>query len=487
MASAKATALTLTTGLITALMTALMLAACGGGGGDDDFVGPTDEGQDGRIAQMRFINSIPDSPTIEMLHEGTGSARFTEFLPFGQGSNRNDFVIGDFFFNFGFVNGSGTRTTFFETSDLPLIDGVERNFIMIGPLNDASLLLLENPEFLVGLDDATADVPPQIQFLHTAVGVGSIDFYLTDEGADIASASPLATLAFGENSEIFDTTANETAQLRAFVAGSTTELLFDSGATTFVRTTRALVMAINYFGPVAEGDSAVELRRFSRVPVALGNANQPSTLRVHNVVSDQDGIDLFLGDDVSGTPDIANVEFTERSAELQIDAQTTAITVTSQGNPLDVLLELPSVQLSGGNRTTLYVGGEASDPDDNNAPNIATEAAVESDRRIADGVPIRIFNGSTINDTLQVFLLRPGEDLSNTTPNSLVMGGYVAIPVIAGAFDIVIVETGNNSTIFGPERVVPTPNTALNIAIRDTSGGTTPVQVDFVEDETQGL
>ena len=78
----------------------LFVAGCGGGSGDDDDdLILTDTGQDGRIAQMRFINMIPDSPIVEMLHEGTSSARFTELLPFGTGSNRNDFITGDFFFN----------------------------------------------------------------------------------------------------------------------------------------------------------------------------------------------------------------------------------------------------------------------------------------------------------------------------------------------------------------------------------------------------
>ena len=131
----------------------LFVAGCGGGSGDDDDdLILTDTGQDGRIAQMRFINMIPDSPIVEMLHEGTSSARFTELLPFGTGSNRNDFITGDFFFNFSFVNGAGQRITLFEQSDFPLEDGNEHNFIMTGTLADSRLIRLDNPEFLVGLD-----------------------------------------------------------------------------------------------------------------------------------------------------------------------------------------------------------------------------------------------------------------------------------------------------------------------------------------------
>lgn len=476
--------------LFSALILSLALVACGGGD-DTDGPGPaeapiTDTGQDGRVAQLRFINMVPDSPIIEMLHSGTSSQAFTELLNFGEGSNRNNFVIGDFFFNFSFVNGSGTRITLFEESGFPVLDGFEHNFIMVGSLANAQVMRLDNPEFLVGMNDLVADVDPQIQFAHTAVGVGPIDFYLTENGADIATATPLATLTFGGNSEIFDTTETETAQLRAFVSGSTTELLFDSGATPIERTTRSLIFAINYFGPVNPGDSGVELRRFASTPIPLGNANQPATLRVHNVVSDQNDIDVYLGD-IEGTPDFEAVDFSERTAELLLDAQTTDIAVTAGGNPADVLLELTGQTLLGGNRSTLYVGGEGSDPDDNNETNIGSILELESNRAIAEGVSLRIFNGSTSSNTLSVFLLRPGQDIDNTVPSVLAMGGYAGIPVVTGEFDLVIVDTSNNSTIFGPERIVPTPGTALNILIRDTFGGTTPFQVDLVEDLTQSL
>ena len=170
-----------------------------------------------------------------------------------------------------------------------------------------------------------------------------------------------------------------------------------------------------------------------------------------------------------------------------LDAQTTDIAVTAGGNPADVLLELTGQTLLGGNRSTLYVGGEGSDPDDNNETNIGSILELESNRAIAEGVSLRIFNGSTSSNTLSVFLLRPGQDIDNTVPSVLAMGGYAGIPVVTGEFDLVIVDTSNNSTIFGPERIVPTPGTALNILIRDTFGGTTPFQVDLVEDLTQSL
>jgi len=476
--------------LIGCMMLSLGITACGGGGGDDSSdpaeAPITDVGQDGRVAQLRFLNMVPDSPVIEMLHSGTSSQAFTELLNFGQGSNRNDFVIGDFFFNFSFVNGSGTRITLFEQSDFPVLDGFEHNFIVAGTLGAPQVIRLDNPEFLVGLDDATADVDPQIQFIHTAVGIGAIDFYLTEEDADIASAAPLATLSFGENSEIFDTVATNTAQLRAFVAGSTTELLFDSGATAIARTTRSLIFAINYFGPVEAGDSAVELRRFGSIPIALGNANQPATIRVHNVVADQNAVDVYLGD-IEGTPELGNIAFGERTEELLLPAQTTNIGVTAAGNPLDVLLELTAQPLFGANRNTLYLGGEGSDPDAENATNIGVSLQVESNREIAEGVPVRVFNGTTSENTLSVFLLRPGQTIDNAPANPLGMGDYLGVSVVTGDFDLVIVDTANNSTIFGPERITPTEGTALNILIRDTFGATTPVQIDFVEDLTQGL
>ena len=230
----------------------------------------------------------------------------------------------------------------------------------------------------------------------------------------------------------------------------------------------------------------MELRRFGSLPIPLGNANQPATFRVHNVISDQLGIDVYLGG-ITGTPFFENVEFGDRTQELLLDGQVTDISVTSTGNPADVLLELTGQSLFGGSRNTLYLGGEGSDPDNNNETNVSSTLVVESTRAIAEGVSLRIFNGSSSANTLNVFLLRPGQDIENSTPNVLATGGYVGVPVVTGDFDLIIVDTTNNSTIFGPERVTPTADTALNILIRDTSGGTIPVQIDFVTDPTQSL
>lgn len=463
-----------------------LLFGCGGGGGNNDDDEPLrDTGQDARVAQMRFVNMIPDSPQIEMFHSGRNSSAFTEFLDFGNGSARKDFVIGLFQFNFNYVNGQGQRITLYEEADFPLGDGEEFTYIMIGELANAQLLRVDNTEFLVGLDDATADVEPQIQFVHAALGVGPIDFYVTENGAAL-SAEPRATVTYGEHSTISEIAASDSTQLRAYPAGNTTDLLFDTGATAVARTTRSMIVAANYFGPSNGTQDSVQLLRFDALPVALGNANQPSSIRVHNAVADENAIDLYL-DSVSGTPLIENVGFTARSPEVVVPAGSNTLIVTASGNPSNTLLTAENSDLFGGERRTLYIGGEGSNPDDNNNPNIGASLETESTRAIAAGVPVRVFNGATQNEDLSVFLLRPGESIAGSQALQLAMGGYSSVSVVSGEFDLVIVETASFATIYGPERVIPEQGTTLNIVIRDTFGGTTPVVVDFTSEATVGL
>ena len=80
------------------------------------------------------------------------------------------------------------------------------------------------------------------------MGVGPIDFYLTENGADIAAATPQATVDYRANSALFDVSASTTAQIRAYPAGNKTDLLFDSGVTL-----NAIVNAVNQVG-AAPGD-----------------------------------------------------------------------------------------------------------------------------------------------------------------------------------------------------------------------------------------
>lgn len=468
--------------------TLLLLAGCGGGGGnsDDDDDRPADTGQDARVAQMRFINMIPDGPQIEMFHTARNSTAFTEFLNFGNGSARKNFVIGDFEFNFNYTNGDGQRITLFEDAAFPLRDGEEFTFIMVGELDNAQVLRVDNEEFLVGLDDATADVEPEIQFVHTAVGVGPIDFYVTEIDADITSVSPMATVAYNANSPLFTIAASDTTQLRAYAEGSKTDLLFDTGETPIERTTRSMIVAANYFGPSNGTQDNVQLLRFGAIPIALGNANQPSSIRLHNSISDQNAVDLYL-ESTSGTPLIANVGFTERSPEVVIAAQTNTLIVTSANNPADVLLTADNSALPGGSRRTLYVGGEGSNPDNENLPNVGFSLVTESTRAITAGVPVRLFNGATQNDNLAVYLLRPGETVEGSQPSELAMGGYGAVSVVSGEFDLVVVESSSGANIYGPERIIPQQGTTLTVTIRDTFGATTPVVVDLTSESTAGL
>ncbi len=465
-----------------------VLAACGGGGGDSDSdAQPTsDTGQDARVAQMRFVNLVPDAPQIEFFHSGTSSSPFTNVLNFGESSARNDFVVGTFQFNFSYINGQGQRISLFEATDFELTDGDELSFIMVGDLANAELMLIDNEEFLLGLDDLTADVEPQLQFVHSAVGVGAIDFYLTENGADLASATAEATLAFGESSNIFDITASTTGQLRAFSAGSTTDLLFDSGSTEFARTTRSMIVAANYFGPSNSTNDNVQLLRYGAIPIALTNADQPSSIRVHNAIADENAVDLFLDATLGAEPLIANVEFTTRSPEVVVPAGTNTLLVTAAGNAANILLSVPGASLPSGERRTLYVGGEASDPDDGNNINIESMLVTESNRTIAAGAPVRIFNGATQSTSLLVFLLRPGEAIETSAPNTLPLGGYTAVPIVSGDFDLVIVDGTSNATIYGPERLTPEQGTTMNIVIRDTFGGTIPIVVDLVNEPTIG-
>lgn len=466
-----------------------LASACGGGSDDNSDDGApliTDTGQDSLVAQMRFANLIPDAPTIEMLHEGDNSSLFIETPNFGGSSNRNDFVTGDFFFNFGFTDGLGSRVTLFEQSGFPLVDGNEHSFIMVGALANAQLMRVDNPEFLVGLDDLTADVDPQVQFAHAAVGVEAVDFFLTENGGDLSTPLATARLAFGETSPLFDVTEGDSLQLRAFPAGDTTTLLFDSGSIPIGRTTRSLVVAANYFGPSEGTATGVQLLLYGQTPVALSNLSQPTTLRVHNVVADEPGIDVYLGDTL-GVPEFENVAFRERTAELPLPPQSSDILITEAGNPLNILLTLEASLLTGGTRNSLYVGGLGSDAENGDLPNLGTTLALESTRAISGGSAVRLFNGSSSSSSLSIFLLRPGQTMETTAPSTLNFGGYTGLPVVTGDFDLIIVENANQSTIFGPERVTPQLGESLNIVIRDSLGGSTPIQVDLVSDPTIGL
>ena len=460
------------------------LSGCGGSNNDDE--GVVDTGQDARVAQMRFINAMPDAPLLQMTHNGRNSTLVTELLIFGAGSRRNDFVTGTFSFNFGYLDGTGEVVVLYEASDVVVDDGDEFTYVMIGSLANPELLRIENAEFLLGLDDATAVVDPEIQFVHTVVGRGAIDFYLSSDDADISGAIPNATLEFGEYSDIASVVAGTDYRIRAFTAGTTTNPLFDSDSTALAATTRTLILAANFFGPgISAGSGEINLLRFGILPEAFENLDSPNTFRVRNAIADADSVDVYF-DNVLGAPVVADLVFGAVSTAQPDTGRDLSILVTPAGDSVTIGLQTAATLLPG-QRHTLYLGGLISDEADNGAANVGSFLAAESFREISSGVSVRVFNGSSVNSGLNVYFLSPGQTIDTGTPITVAMGDYNTITLGSTDYDLTIVEVINQATIYGPERITLTPSTVLTTIIRDTLGGGSPVVVDFTEEPTVGI
>ena len=447
-----------------------LLSACGGGNNDDNE-GQTleDVGQDSRVANMRFVNAIPDSPLLDMQHSGDRSQLFSEQLNFGESSNLKNFVIGDFVFNFGFFV-AGQRTVLFEAEDVPLSDGDEFTYLMLGTLDDPQVLRIDNTEFLLGQPEGTV-LEPEIQFVHTVVGQGSLDFYLTPQAADISAAAPDATLAFGEHSALLPRAESEDYRLRVFAAGDTATPLFDSGATSLVNTTRTLYVALNYFGP---GGGVLEVRPLGVVPLAFAEPDLPTELVVHNLLADVAAVDVFQ-ESVLGAPIVDAVPAGVRTAPQAISDGTQTVLATADGD--GTILFESTQALIPGNRVTLYLGGLATDAANDEAPTVSGLLVAESDRRISGLVALRVFHAAASAGTIDVYLLPPGASIETSSPtaSSLSLGSYGQANLAPGDYDLAIVDQANGAVLIGPERVALEAGNIATLLVEDAPGGGIPV------------
>ncbi len=427
--------------------------------------------------ELGFVHAMTDAPTVQVSFAGNygGSGQFA--LDFGQ-ARQTSTLAGGYTVRVTYTNAAGSRVVLYERADednIKLFPYDEINVVLAGTLANPRIFVVQNPEYLYGVEDPdNIQEPPQVQFMHAATGRGVLDFYLTGSGDDLSGASPV-TLAFGAAGPLQDIDAGSSYRVRVTPAGNPATLLYDSGPTSFSLNSRALLGAFPYFGPA---DAAIRVKRIRGSAVTFGNEPYPAWYRAGHLVADVPEADLYLGA-TSGTPAAAALPFREISPFAERSRGTVTTNLTVAGSPADVLFS-NSVALGSGNATSLFFAGLNVDQDGNGAPDVIGIAAIEEVRELPGYAQVLAVHGAPGGVPVNVFLLRPGETSAGREPSfSLDFGASGSRTVGAGDRDL-LVQDANGQVLIGPERVTLSDTSGYTLLLTDAPGGGSPLSWTLV-------
>ena len=422
---------------------------------------------------LGFVHALADGPDLRIVFAGSNGGSDQFELGFGQARQASQ-LVGGYNVQVTYTDAGGSTVTLLERvgdNNIKLFPDDEITVVLAGTLADPKIFLVENPEYLYGIEDpANIQESPQIQFMHTVSGRGTLDFYLTGSGDDLAGATPV-TLSFGAVSALQDIDAGSAYRVRVVPAGQPDTVLYDSGSTAFNTNTRALLGAFPYFGPAA---AQLRLKRIRNVAAAFPNEPYPAWYRATHLVADVPETDLYLGA-TSGTPVLSAQPFAQVSPYQQRARGTVTTNLTVAGSPGDVLFS-DALGLQAGDATSIFVAGLRADAD----TNPIGIAALEDIRAIPGYAQVRAVHGSPSGVPLNVYLLRPGETTSGKEPLlALEYGGTRSRTVGAGDRNLVVESTGG-SVLIGPERITLSETSSYTLLLTDAPGGGSPLNWTLV-------
>lgn len=421
---------------------------------------------------LGFVHAMTDAPTVQVSFAGSfgGSGQFD--LEFGQ-ARKSSTLAGGYNVRVTYTNTAGSLVTLYERvgeDNVKVFPDSEITVVLAGTLADPRVVLVQNQEYLYGVEDpANIQEPPQIQFVHAVAGRGRLDFYLTGSTDDLAGAAPL-TLGFGGLGPLQDIEAGSGYRIRVTPAGDVATVLYDSGSTSFNLNTRALLGAFPYFGPAEAG---LRVKRIRSTAATFGNEPYPAWYRAGHLVADVPEADLYLGP-TSGAPVAAGLPFQAISPFAQRSRGTVTTNLTVAGSPADVLFS-DSVTLRPADATSLFFAGLNTDEDGDGDPDVIGIAAIEDARAVPGYAQVVAVHGAPGGVPVNVFLLRPGEATTGREPAfGLEFGSSGSRTLGAGERDLVV-QNESGTALIGPERISLSDASHYTLLLTDAPAGGSPL------------
>ncbi|EHV9721804.1 DUF4397 domain-containing protein [Vibrio parahaemolyticus O1:K58] len=442
------------------MVAALGLSACGSGSDTIEYsnLQAVHASSDAPLANV-WIN---DKPSLKGVDYGTGSG----YMKLREGINSIQVDV---------QLPSDETATVIPKTELDLDSDLNYNVFVIGDADGSSNPV--EPLVVTRSADSMADANSlDVQVVHAASGVPAVDLYVTEPGADLASATPLINLAYKASTDVLNIPAGE-YQVRLAVGDS---VAFDSGTISLAANSNLTIAAIgtgdsNSTSPVkllvldGSGSSIIE------------DMGSQAEVRVGHLVDGAPIVDVNVNGEAFGP--LADLAFKEIRGYLGLDAGAYDIDVYVDGTTTNPIIDVDGLMVAGGMDYSVYAVGVVS-------PVIDIEPLVVEDMRraVATSATLNVTHAAAnpVAEMVDIYLTTSvgieGSDptITNFAYKESVKGLYVA----AGTYYVTVTVAGNPDAVAIDSLPVDLMNGVVYqvVAIDDGNNGGFNLLVDDITD-----
>lgn len=309
----------------------------------------------------------------------------------------------------------------------------------------------------------------RIELLHAALTVGAVDVFVGPEGFDLSTASPWGTVSYDEliAPQIL---AGGTYEFYVTEVGNRANILLRSDPFSLGGTQNVFLLIADGVNPSL---APMTLTIADGSGIDIVDKDTQSEIRVINAVSDRSDIDV--GVDLALTPPlIPALPFGTVSSRTQIPGGDQQLNVTPAGDP-GVLEVEQDFTIDKGKVATWLIAG---------APGMLTADFLADDFRVIPGESkLRVFNGSPLNASVDVFVVPPGTNLDTTPPIATLAYRTASsnIRLVPGDYDLTVKASTDGTTLAGPLPITIGSDGYYGILLSDGLSGS-GVDISYLDD-----
>ncbi|WP_395355966.1 DUF4397 domain-containing protein [Vibrio sp. D3] len=442
------------------MVAALGLAACGS---DSDTI---------EYSNLQAVHASSDAPLANVWINDKSSLTGVDY---GMGSGYMKLREGMNSIQVDVQLPGDETATVIPKTELDLDSDLKYNVFVVGDANGSPNPV--EPLVVTRSADSMADANSlDVQVVHAASGVPAVDLYVTEPGADLASATPLMNLEYKASTDVLNIPAGE-YQVRLAVGDS---VAFDSGTVSLAANSNLTIAAIstgdsNSTSPVkllvldGSGSSIIE------------DMGSQAEVRVGHLVDGAPIVDVNVNGAAFGP--LADLAFKEIRGYLDLDAGAYDIDVYVDGTTTNPIIDVDGLMVAGGMDYSVYAVGVVS-------PAIDIEPLVVEDMRraVATSATLNVTHAAAnpVAEMVDIYLTTSagidGSDptIANFAYKDSVQGLYVA----EGTYYVTVTVAGDPSTVAVDSAPVNVMNGVVYqvVAIDDGNNGGFNLLVDDVTD-----
>ncbi len=427
---------------------AVLLAACGGS--NDTIAPPAD-------ASVRVVHASPDAPAVDI--DLNGSPAVTN-LDYGQATTAVAAKPGALNVTVrGRLPGT-SRPAVIGPTEITLAAGGAYAVLAVNTVAAIEPLVVTRESSAV----SSANV--RLQVVHAAPAAPAVAVYVTAPGADLASSTPVGSVAFKESLAAATVPAGD-YQIRVTPSGASTPVVYDSGTVSLAGGSDLLVVALQNTGPGASPISLLAVPATGSALRLLDKAT-PARVRVIHASPDAPAVQVIANDNF-GAPLVPSLAFPNATPFLDVPGATYNLKVTPVGNNGVIAINADATLAAGAVYSIYAVGLLAS---------IEPLILTDDPRRVATQARVRIVHASPSAGGVDLYVLAPGTALASATPaftNAAFKADTGYVDLAAGDYEVSVTPTGSKTAAIGPVTVTVANNGIYTVAARDAAGGGVPL------------